>query len=170
MNLKQCLQAITDTGVSVYGDIKWRGNCNVEDADLASFFAWVRFNYPDYHDLIFHPENEMQVNGGSSFSYHSKSVNKGRLDGVADVVCLPIRSGAPAFIMELKRLDIGKSLAGEKRQLHMIKQLSRLESQFNHGAFACICLGLDNAKQAFDEYVRKYGTAKESPGTARRNA
>lgn len=157
LNLKHCIEHTEALNIPVYGDMHWRGDCNIEDADLASFFAWVRYEYPEYAMLIFHPENEMPVNGCASFAYHTKSKNKGRLDGLADVICLPISPCAPAFVMELKRLDFAKSCSGQKRQQGYMRQLMCLESQIEHGAFACICLGLDNAKQAFEEYLGEYG-------------
>lgn len=157
LTLQHCIDKTHELEIPVYGDMKWRGKCKVEDADLASFFAWVRRNYPQYEMLIFHPENEMPTNGGASFAYHTKSKNKGRLDGLADVICLPVKLGAPAFVMELKRVDFSKSCSGQKRQKGYMRQLMCLNSQIEHGAFACICLGLDNAKQAFTEYVEKYG-------------
>ncbi len=156
LTLKSCIKAAADLNIKIYGDTGYRGYCAKEDADLASFFSWVRFNYPEYHDLIFHPETEMPVNGGASYAYHAKSKAKGRLDGVADIICLPISKNAPVFACELKRRDISKSLASRHRKEHFNIQLMRLSSQKKCGAFASVALGIEAAKAAFIEYVDKH--------------
>lgn len=142
--------------VPIYGDVSFRSDCQIEDSELATFFAWVRMSYPGFESLIFHPETEMPVNGGASYAYHAKSKAKGRVDNLPDIICLPIHPGAPAFCCEMKRQDIQKSLAGKNRKQHFIKQLLRLRSHLEHGAVVCVALGADNAKQAFNQYVEKY--------------
>jgi hypothetical protein len=82
LTLKSCIQAANESGIAIYGDAGFRGDCNKEDSDLASFFSWVRFNYPVYASLIFHPEMEMPTNGGASYAYHAKSKAKGRVDSL----------------------------------------------------------------------------------------
>ena len=154
--LKSSIALAEDLRIKIVGDIKYRGDCPKEDTDLASFFAWVRYQYKEYYDLIFHNETEFNPQGGSSYAYHAKSKSKGRLDGLADIVCLPISKGAPAFICELKRKDILKSLSGEKRKTHFETQLMRLSSQQDCGNITIIALGLDAVKQAFTEYVEEY--------------
>lgn len=156
LTLKYCISRSEELGIKIVGDTSFRGECPLEDSDLASFFAWVRYQYPQYYNLIFHPEMEMPVNGAGSYAYHAKSKAKGRLDGIADVVCLPISKGAPAFICELKRKNIAKSLASKKMKEHFEEQLMILSSQKQHGAIAIVALGLDAIKQAFTEYVEEY--------------
>lgn len=164
--IKDCINLASDLGIDVYGDHSFRGECSLEDSCLASFFAWVRYQYPQYHDLIFHCETEFNPTSATSYAYHAKSTAKGRLDGLADIVCLPIKSGAPAFVCELKRKDISKSLASKKRKEHFHTQLLRLQSQKKSGAFAIVALGLDAAKAAFIEYMEKYnGTNQPNPTT-----
>lgn len=160
LTLKSCLDAAEKCGVTIYGDASFRGECKAEDADLAGFFAWARHEYPEYESLIFHAETEFNPQGNSSFAYHAKSKAKGRMDGIADIICLPISHGAPAFMCELKRLDISQSLAKKERKIHFNKQLLRLQSQKEHGAVVCVALGLDNAKQAFKDYEKRYGALK----------
>ncbi len=150
------MQEAAELNIHVFGDLTFRGDCNKEDSDLASLFAHVRFNHPEYASLIFHPETEMPVNGGGSYAYHAKSKAKGRLDGLADIVCLPIAKNAPAFVCELKRVDISKSLASKKRKEHFLNQLHLLSEQKDHGAFACVALGYDAAVEAFEQYVNLY--------------
>lgn len=156
LTLKACGQAADESGITIYGDTEYRGDCHKEDSDLASFFSWVRFNYPEYASLIFHYESEFNPVGGSSYGYHAKSKAKGRVDGLADIVCLPISKNSPAFICELKRADVSKSLASKKRKEHFLTQLTLLKSQAQHGAFACVALGLYAAKEAFIKYVELY--------------
>lgn len=162
LTLKSCIARAEELQIPIIGDLSYRGDCPVEDADLASFFAWVRYQYPQYASLIFHPETEMLVNGGSSFAYHAKSKAKGRVDNLPDVICLPISPGAPAFCCELKRSDISKSLQGRSRKEHFEKQLLILRSHLEHGAVVSVALGLDNLKTSFEEYVGKYGQGIET--------
>ena len=154
--LKSSIELAEDLRITIIGDIKYRGDCPKEDTDLANFFAWVRYEYKEYYNLIFHAETEFNPQGGSSYAYHAKSKAKGRLDGLADIVCLPISKGAPAFICELKRKNIAKSLASKKMKFHFEDQLLRLSSQQQHGNIAIVALGLDAVKQAFTEYVKEY--------------
>jgi hypothetical protein len=156
ITLKHCISEAGRLGVPIIGDTELRGECKKEDPELASFMAWVRHNYPEYKNLVFHPENEMQTNGGASFAYHAKSKAKGRLDGLCDIVCLPISLGAPALLIELKRVNFAKSLANKAQKEHFLNQIMLLSSQKKHGAVVCVALGADNAKQAFNDYVEQY--------------
>lgn len=156
LTLNSCLARADELAVELHGDVTYRGECNHEDADLASFFAWVRYEYPLYRHFIFHPENEMKVDGGKSYAYHAKSKAKGRLDGISDIICLPISKGAPAFICELKRKNITKSLNSPKSKQHFLNQLLLLSSQKEAGNIAIVAFGLDAVKAAFIEYVEKW--------------
>lgn len=156
LTLKSSIARAEELNIPIVGDLKFRGECPLEDSDLASFFAWVRFKYPQYYNLVFHPEMEMPVNGAGSYAYHAKSKAKGRLDGIADVIVLPISKGAPAFMCELKRKNISKSLASKDMKIHFEDQLMILSSQKEHGAIAIVALGLDAIKQSFTEYVKEY--------------
>ena len=157
LTIKSCLTKAEELNVPIIGDVSFRGDCKKEDSELIQFFTDVRYHYPQYAHLIFHPENEMKVNGGSSYKQHSVSVAKGRLDGLADIIVLPINKNAPALIIELKRFDISKSLAGEKLKIHFLKQLMCLSSQKQNGAIVCVALGCQNAFKAFEDYVKQYG-------------
>lgn len=156
LTLKSCLARADELGVEVVGDVSFRGDCKAEDADLASFFAWVRKNYPQCAAFIFHAETEFNPTSATSYAYHAKSTAKGRMDGIADIICLPISKGAPAFLCELKRCDISKSLASKKRKEHFENQLMLLSSQKSAGNVAIVALGFEAAKAAFIEYVEKW--------------
>lgn len=151
-----CIDKANELGIEIVGDVDFRGKCKAEDSELAQFFTDVRFNYPEYYDLIFHVENEWNPQSGSSYAYHAKSKAKGRLDSIADIVCLPISPGAPAFICELKRVDFSQSVKSSKDKEHFFKQLARLHSQKNFGAIAIVALGFENAYSEFEKYVREY--------------
>lgn len=155
MKLNDCFERTKELSIPIYGDIKFRGNSNKEDDDLVSFFSWIRFNYPQYKNLVFHPEMEMMVNGGRSYAYYARSKSKGRLDGMGDIVCLPINKNAPAFICELKRKNAGKSLASKALKLHYLHQVDLLADQLKHGNQVCVAFGFDAAKNAFEEYVKE---------------
>lgn len=156
-----CIDKANELGIEIVGDADFRGKCKAEDSELAQFFTDVRYNYPEYYDLIFHPEMEFNPQGGSSYAYHAKSKAKGRLDSVADIICLPISHGSPAFVCELKRLDFSQSVKSSKDKAHFLKQLARLESQKRHGAIAFVALGCDNAYKEFERYVNEYARASQ---------
>jgi len=156
LTLKHCLARADELGIEIVGDVSFRGDCKAEDADLASFFAWVRKSYPEYKAFIFHAETEFNPTSSTSYAYHAKSKAKGRLDGIADIICLPISKGAPAFLCELKRCDISKSLANKKRKEHFETQLLLLASQKAAGNTAIVALGLEAVKSSFIEYVEKW--------------
>lgn len=156
LTLKSCIEKAASLDIEIIGDVNYRGECKAEDADLASFFAWVRKEYPQYRSFVFHAETEFNPTGPASYAYHAKSKAKGRLDGIADIICLPISKGAPAFMCELKRKDISKSLANKKRKEHFEIQLLLLKSQKIAGNIAIVALGLEAAKAAFKSYVRDY--------------
>jgi hypothetical protein len=156
LTIKSCLVRADELGIEIVGDAGFRGDCKQEDADLASFFAWVRFTYPQYVNFIFHAETEFNPTSATSYAYHAKSKAKGRLDGIADIICLPISKGAPAFMCELKRVDISKSLTSKKRKEHFYKQILILSSQQEAGNIAIVALGFESAKYAFIEYVEKW--------------
>lgn len=160
LTLKHCQESAQN--IPVYGDWDYRGDCPVEDGDLASFFAWVRHQYPKYQHLIFHPENEWKPGkSGGSYAHYASKIAKGMVPRMGDVVCLPIAKSAPAFICELKRLDVSKSLQSRKRKEHFLEQIVLLESQKQHGNFACLAFGFDNLKRAFIEYEKEYGNGAD---------
>lgn len=156
-----CIDKANELDIEIIGDVDFRGKCKAEDSELAQFFTDVRYNYPEYYDLIFHPEMEFKPQGGSSYAYHAKSKAKGRLDSIADIVCLPISPGAPAFICELKKVNFGDSVKSSKDKEHFFKQLARLESQKRHGAIAFVALGCNNAYKEFERYVNEYARASK---------
>lgn len=155
ISIKSCIDKANESGIKIYGDLIFRGKCDVEDQELINFFSWVRYTYPEYKNLIFHPENEMIVNGSSSFSYHAKSKAKGRIDGLPDIICLPIEKGSKAFCCELKRKNISDSLKSKNSKIHFLNQINILKDHQNQGAFCCVALGFEAAKIAFNQYIKE---------------
>lgn len=156
-----CIDKANELGIEIVGDVDFRGKCKVEDAELAQFFTNARHEYKEYFDLAFHVENEWNPQGGTSYAYHARSKAKGRLDEIADIICLPISPGAPAFVCELKRVDFSQSVKSSKDKAHFFKQLARLESQKRHGAIAFVALGCNNAYKEFERYVNEYARASK---------
>ena len=160
ITIKHCLDRAKELGVPVIGDVKFRGDCKVEDSELADFHQKVTFNYPQYADLAFHVPNEFTADkskGGAKFAHMAKRKNKGVKDGMCDYVVLPIRLSAPVFLCEMKRRDISESIKNKKQKLHFLQQIELLASQKQHGAVVCVALGCDSAYQEFIKYVEEWG-------------
>lgn len=156
LTLNSCIESAESYGIQIYGDIKFRGDCRQEDPELAFMFQYLKNKYPQYESLMFHVPNEWSPIGGSSYAHYNIMISKGYKPRIADFICLPVSSNHPAFVCEMKRLDISKSLNSKDRKKHFIEQLMLLESQKQHGAFACIALGGDNGIKAFEKYLEEY--------------
>lgn len=156
LTLKGSIGTAISSGIRVFGDLSFRGDCPKEDTDLIGFFSWVRYHYPEYSCNIFHVANEFNPNEKkSSFGFHSSSLAKGRVNGICDVICIPISEEHSSFCCELKRRDISKSLSSKKRKEHFNLQVEILKKQMIFGNYCCIALGLDAIKKAFIDYVSK---------------
>lgn len=131
--------------VPIYGDVKWRGKCPLEEVEQASFFSRLRREYPDtWGNLAVHPRNEGQLRGGQ-FRAIIKHKSEGMSPGAADII-IP---GSPAFICEMKRQDITKSKWQDGQQAY-------LAAAQNAGCFSCVALGAVAAWQAFEEWLDCY--------------
>lgn len=129
--------------LAVYGDPSYRGNCPLESAEQATFFAQLRKRYPDtWGVLALHPKNEGKRRGGQ---FHQLARDKalGLAPGAADVI-IP---GCPTFVVEIKRRDHTKS-AWQKGQLEY------LEAAQQAGCFVGLALGWEGAWQAFEEWLK----------------
>lgn len=160
MRLKDCLARADELGVEIRGDVSFRGDCKVEDAELSDFNNWLNYNYPQYSDLAFHVPNEFTADkskGNAKFAHIANRKNKGVKSGICDYVVLPIKKGAPAFLCEFKRKNIAESLKTRQNKQHFENQLMLLSSQKAAGNFAIVALGFEAAKAAFIEYVEVYG-------------
>ena len=132
----------SDSPVPIYGDIKWRGKCHLEKVEQASFFNQLRKEYPDtWGILAIHPRNEGLVQNGQ-FQAVIKHKMEGMSPGAADIV-IP---GSPAFVCEVKRLDITQSKWQDGQQAY-------LKAAADAGCFACVALGAAAAWEAFLEWA-----------------
>jgi len=128
--------------VPIYGDIKWRGKCHLEQVEQASFFSLLRREYPDtWGILAVHPRNEGQLRGGQ-FKAIIKHKAEGMSPGASDII-IP---GNPAFVCEMKRKNITQSKWQDGQQEY-------LEAAQNAGCFACVALGAEAAWQAFEVWL-----------------
>lgn len=136
---KNWLERVQAAGIPVFGDPTFRGPCNLEDADLIYFFSDITHDFPELKGIAFHVKNE----GNRTPSQVKREKMKGALvTGLVDVVIL----GGPAFVMELKRKDYTLSDL-EKEQFEC------LVTSKNNGAFACVCLGVDAAREALRAWL-----------------
>jgi hypothetical protein len=125
--------------ISVYGDQSYRGDCPSETLEQVTFFNFIRRAYPEsWGILAFHPRNE----GERNFRQVSRQKAEGMVKGVADVI-IP---GDPTFVCEIKRRDHTKSQwqDGQQEFLNVSKRA---------GAFVCIALGWEAARDAFADYL-----------------
>lgn len=123
----------------VYGNADYRGDCPPESAEQKTFFNWLRMQHPQTWGLIaLHPRNEGQRTHGQT--WHQKA--EGMTTGASDII-IPARF---AFVCELKRQDHTKSKleAGQPEYLEAAK---------NAGAFVCVALGWEGARDAFNDWL-----------------
>ena len=123
-------------------DSGYRGNCNYEDDDAASFYLWVALHHPKVN--IFHVANE---SGFSSSAGHiEKRRRKGVRQGVSDYIILTPSRGYGFAVIESKRRDRTKS-KWQEGQREFLNQCS------SDGGFAAVCYGLEEMKKAFNFYL-----------------
>ncbi len=128
--------------IKTYGDMDFRGECALEDAELITFFNQLRMRYPVLAQVAIHPDNEGLV-FGTGFNNHTRQKAKGAIrNGAADIIIV----GCPSFGCELKRKDHSKSRWQDG-------QLEFLEASQKRGAFVCVALGYEAALQAVDYWV-----------------
>jgi hypothetical protein len=136
------LSNLINAGVHVFGDLTFRGKCPFESAEQMTFFNWIRRDYPDsWGALAFHPRNEGLKSKGQ-FSAVQRHAAEGMTPGVPDII-IPARM---AFVCEMKRRDHTQS-AFEPDQVQY------LLAAHAAGAFACVALGVDAAREAFSEWL-----------------
>jgi hypothetical protein len=123
--------------IAVYGG-EHSGQCNSEDADLISFMSWLKRNYPNLKDIIYHIPNESMkpVQG------RVMDKKKGVLDGAPDV-CIAL---TPGVYIEFKRKCVKLSLASTKQRQHFARQLEVLEALAMAGNRCFVAFGLDAGK------------------------
>ena len=124
----------------VFGDVTYRGPCNLEDTEQIDFFAHLRLKWPQYHEIAIHPKNE----GRRTPQQVQKEKKMGLKKGASDIV-IP---GCPTLVIELKRMDHVNHSSWEKGQREY------LQAAQNNGSFVCVALGYKAALEAV-EYWHK---------------
>ena len=126
--------------ISVFGSQDYRGECPQELAEQITFFQWLRLQHPELHRIAVHPRNE------GKRTYHQARMQRleGSLNTGASDVIIP---AGRAFVCEIKRQDHTKS-RWQKGQLEY------LEAAHNAGAFVCVALGHEAAKEAVECYLK----------------
>lgn len=126
----------------VFGSTAYRGDCPLEGAEQATFFAQLRKAHPDtYGVLALHPKNEGKRKG-AQFQQLARDKALGLSPGAADIV-IP---GNPALVLELKRRDHTKS-TWQKGQIEY------LDAARYSGCFIGVALGWEAAMQAFEQWL-----------------
>lgn len=126
--------------IPVFGDISWRGKCPVESMEQMTFFSWLRRQYPSTLGMIaIHPRNE----GKRHHSQVQRQKAEGMTAGASDVI-IP---GAPAFVCEIKRKDHTQSSWQEGQKEY-------LRAAQDAGAFVCVALGWEAAREGVEKWHR----------------
>ena len=119
--------------IQVFGNLDYRGGCPREAAEQITFFNWLRLASPDVYGVIAtHIRNEGKRSNGL------KHKAEGMTTGAPDII-IP---GCPSFCCELKRQNHTKSKLSAE-------QIRYLETAQKTGAFCCVALGFEGAKEAF---------------------
>lgn len=133
---------LSDTGIDVYGDTSFRGDCPTEAMEQITFFARLRKEYPDsWGALALHPRNEQQLRGGQHGALKRHRA-EGMTAGASDII-IP---GLVSFVCEMKRRDHTKSKWQSGQQEY-------LKAASDAGAFSCVALGCDAAWNAFNAWL-----------------
>ena len=136
------LSVLINAGVRVFGDLTYRGKCPAESAEQMTFFNWIRRDYPDtWGALAFHPRNE-GLKAKGQFASVQKHAAEGMTPGVSDII-IP---GRVSFVCEMKRRDHTQST-------FQPEQVAYLIAAHNAGAFACVALGVDAAREGFSQWL-----------------
>lgn len=126
--------------LNVFGDRDYRGECPQELAEQITFFQWLRLQHPELHRIAVHPRNE----GKRSYQQARMQRLEGSLNTGASDVIIP---AGRAFVCEIKRRDHTKS-RWQKGQLEYLK------AAHGQGAFVCVALGHEAAKEAVQCYLK----------------
>jgi hypothetical protein len=128
--------------IKVYGNVDFRGDCPLEDAELMTFFNQLRIKYPDIAKVAIHPDNEGLILG-TGHHHHIKQKAKGAIKkGAADIIIV----GSPSFVCEMKRKDHTKSQWQDG-------QIEFLQTSQELGAFVCVALGYEAALEAVKNWI-----------------
>lgn len=136
------LSKLPDT-ISLWGDHKYRGECELEWREQAEFVKMVRMAYPhSFGILLVHVKNE-----GLRTEQEARNAKiMGMKEGTCDII---IPAKVP-FLCEIKRRDKTKSTITQS-------QIDYLETGKKNGCFVCVALGAGAAWEAFEYWLIENG-------------
>ena len=121
-----------------FGDLPKSTSNPAEDYVLSSLISRIRNDYPSTYGLVaFHVKNESKRTTGQIRADKAKGLTK----GVSDLIVI----GNPTLCMEIKK---DNSCRFEDWQLEFLQQAQK------QGAFVCLAVGYQGAKDAFKHWLK----------------
>ena len=128
----------TPTWLPKFGDLPKSTSNPAEDYVLSSLISRIRNDYPSTYGLVaFHVKNESKRTTGQIRADKAKGLTK----GVSDLIVI----GNPTLCMEIKK---DNSCCFEDGQLEFLQQAQK------QGAFVCLAVGYQGAKDAFEHWLK----------------
>ena len=128
----------TPTWLPKFGDLPKSTSNPAEDYVLSSLISRIRNDYPSSYGLVaFHVKNESKRTTGQIRADKAKGLTK----GVSDLIVI----GNPTLCMEIKK---DNSCRFEVGQLEFLQQAQK------QGAFVCLVVGYQGAKDAFEHWLK----------------
>ena len=128
----------TPSWLPVFGDLPRAKDNPAEDYVLSSIISRIRKDYPSSYGLVaFHVKNESRRTVGQIRADKAKGLTK----GVSDLIII----GNPALCMEIKK---DNSCRFKDGQLEFLQQAQK------GGAFVCLAIGYQGAKDAFEYWLK----------------
>lgn len=128
----------TPTWLPKFGDLPKSTSNPAEDYVLSSLISRIRNDYPLTYGLVaFHVKNESKRTTGQIRADKAKGLTK----GVSDLIVI----GNPTLCMEIKK---DNSCRFEDGQLEFLQQAQK------QGAFVCLAVGYQGAKNAFEHWLK----------------
>ena len=121
-----------------FGDLPKSTSNPAEDYVLSSLISRIRNDYPSTYGLVaFHVKNESKRTTGQIRADKAKGLTR----GVSDLIVV----GNPTLCMEIKK---DNSCRFEDGQLEFLQQAQK------QGAFVCLAIGYQGAKDAFEYWLK----------------
>lgn len=128
----------TPSWLPVFGDLPRAKDNPAEDYVLSSLISRIRKDYPSSYGLVaFHVKNESKRTTWQIRADKAKGLTK----GVSDLIVI----GNPTLCMEIKK---DNSCRFEDGQLEFLQQAQK------GGAFVCLAIGYQGAKDAFEYWLK----------------
>ena len=128
----------TPTWLPKFGDLPKSTSNPAEDYVLSSLISRIRNDYPSTYGLVaFHVKNESKRTTGQIRADKAKGLAR----GVSDLIVV----GNPTLCMEIKK---DNSCRFEDGQLEFLQQAQK------QGAFVCLVIGYQGAKDAFEHWLK----------------